>query len=291
MDTYTSGIINQRTSAVRPAISTTSPVPTDTSCDGPSFSLSLSAIPFVNSAISPNNNTASAGIKYEIPANQTDYTNKTFFSQNMQSTNSNNSSARQDFIRFGSSLSESLFAAWDNSLFFSSDALVNVAEEPDNPLRHKPLTQVPATLGTEELFYTKPQSENSPVYRQTAQAVKECQDLAASKSPIHIHLRLEPPELGHVIIHVRMLGNSLEAHFRAEHLSTHTLLEQQRSLLQEHLTELGINVKTIVVSYDPEQQRRWRSWFEAPIMKTKPLTRVANELASSSEDVIVNMTA
>ncbi|MCS7160075.1 MAG: flagellar hook-length control protein FliK [Gemmatales bacterium] len=137
-------------------------------------------------------------------------------------------------------------------------------------------------------------SDSPPLYQQIVQAVREQPQALRQEIPWRLSLRLEPPELGHLEIHVRMQGSDLEAHFRTEYPSTQFLLEQQRAQLQEHLNQLGISVRTIVISFAGEESRQHRHFERGddwPIKKMNRPRQDAPDLGPSGENTLVNMTA
>jgi flagellar hook-length control protein FliK len=64
-----------------------------------------------------------------------------------------------------------------------------------------------------------------------------------------IHLSLEPPDLGAVQIHLNFQGSTLEARLEVENPNTLTMLSQQREHLHNTLEQSGINVRTLVISF------------------------------------------
>jgi len=64
-----------------------------------------------------------------------------------------------------------------------------------------------------------------------------------------IHLTLEPPDLGAVQIQLHFQGSALEARLEVENPNTLTMLSQHREHLYNTLEQSGINVRTLVISF------------------------------------------
>lgn len=105
---------------------------------------------------------------------------------------------------------------------------------------------------------------------------------------VTVRLRLEPPDLGYVQIHLRLQGNSMEAHLQVENPATLTILEQQREQLHDSLAQLGISVKTFVISFhgNESQQHAYREDAQPlPIKKSNRLRAVQSATVDGTEEM------
>ncbi|MCX7421129.1 MAG: flagellar hook-length control protein FliK [Planctomycetia bacterium] len=87
------------------------------------------------------------------------------------------------------------------------------------------------------------------------------QELAAGQ-PVEVHLRLDPPELGMVRVHLRMNDDAVSIRFIAGDEAVTKLLESQLPDLRQSLAERGLEFAQCNVSCDSRQQQSSNSHRE-----------------------------
>lgn len=83
---------------------------------------------------------------------------------------------------------------------------------------------------------------------------------------VDLHVRLEPPELGTVRLHLTASADGISGHVVVHEEAARTVLEQQLPELRVKLVEAGVNVGRLDVSRDNTGQSGAQSgpWHEAP---------------------------
>jgi len=126
------------------------------------------------------------------------------------------------------------------------------------------------------------------VASQVAAAILRHAEVSERHPVVTVRLRLEPPDLGFVQIHLRLQGNSMEAHLQVENPATLTILEQQRGQLHDSLAQSGISVKTLVISFqgNESQQHPYREDTQPrPIKKSNRLRAFNSAAVDATEEL------
>jgi flagellar hook-length control protein FliK len=80
--------------------------------------------------------------------------------------------------------------------------------------------------------------------------------LAATRPKNGVTILLQPEDLGNVVMTVKNLGGSVEAHISASDDRVRTALEQNGSLLVQAMDHRGIKLESVTVSAQSQQQQQ-----------------------------------
>ncbi len=124
--------------------------------------------------------------------------------------------------------------------FSESTSPVNIAS---------PIASPHMTIPADRLGKTSSEVEAHLVASQVTSTILRHVGMGEHTRMLSIHLTLEPPDLGAVQIQLHFQGSTLEARLEVENPNTLTMLSQQREHLHNILEQSGINVRTLVISF------------------------------------------
>ncbi|TXT22268.1 MAG: flagellar hook-length control protein FliK, partial [Planctomycetota bacterium] len=134
----------------------------------------------------------------------------------------------------------------------------------EKPLRHRqatadgrPTAELTTSIShaTEMAARGPNQLDSRSLAEQLATALQiHCDDLSAGK-PIELHLRLDPPELGMVRVHLRLTDDAVSVRFIAGDEAVTRMLESQLPDLRQSLAERGLAFAQCDVTCDSRQQQ------------------------------------
>ncbi len=122
-------------------------------------------------------------------------------------------------------------------------------------------------------------AQPTPVARQLAPSLVSHAELSTKDNETQFEMRLEPPELGRVTVHLRQSDTGLKAHLVVGREATVPILERELPALQAILEDAGVTVENFDVSHDHgdgfQDDRDVRYPFDDDDFKTRSVRAVA----------------
>lgn len=129
--------------------------------------------------------------------------------------------------------------------------------------------------------------DSTVVTQSVAVAMQTRRDELAANQPIELRLRLDPPELGIVRVHLRLMDEAISVRFITGDEAVTRMLESQLPDLRQSLAERGLAFAPCDVMYDSRQQQSsgfgFDSNLETPIVAAP---RAWSQPSSSSREKI-----
>lgn len=133
--------------------------------------------------------------------------------------------------------------------------------EPEQQAPGAVVFNIPSTSGASPVDV---QGKAPPsVVDQIGNAILGRMEIATREGKTEIHLRLDPPELGPVRIHLSATESTITAHLVVQDESTRHLIESQLNLLRQRLGEAGVSLGGFDVAQD-RSGSGGRGWQREP---------------------------
>ena len=135
----------------------------------------------------------------------------------------------------------------NGSTHAAGDRQESAGTTPTNSLSSTPGV-APATVNLSQAAQASESATHASVTDQVGQAIVAHADIATSEGRVDFRLRLEPPELGTVNVHLTLTNQGLSAHLTVQEGSARQLIQGQLESLRQRLQEMGVGVGQLDVS-------------------------------------------
>lgn len=143
------------------------------------------------------------------------------------------------------------------------------------PTEFKPVSTLTSTTGQPQINRQDPQQVQLSL-RQGVETQNQMQEMIQRFSPVmkqqlvtmvsqgiqHAEIRLDPPELGHMLVKIQVHGDQTQVQFHVTQSQTRDVIEQAIPRLRELLQEQGMQLADSHVSQGDQGQRREGSFGE-----------------------------
>jgi flagellar hook-length control protein FliK len=106
----------------------------------------------------------------------------------------------------------------------------------------------PATANQATTAQFSDPASHASVTEQVSRAIVAQADVATSSGRVDFRLRLEPPELGTVNVHLTLTNQGLTAHLTVQEGAARQLIQGQLESLRQRLQEMGVGMGQLDVS-------------------------------------------